>query len=127
MTEQEAIRQTLARYAQRNDARDVEGWCAVFTEDARFTTQQGEFVGQAALRAFIEGLYASRPTRRTRHINGAPAIVVDGDVATADSDVIFYERIDDGPWRLAGANHYRDRLVRRNGDWLLQERHLTFT
>ncbi len=127
MTEQEAIRQTLARYAQRNDARDAEGWCSLFTEDAHFITQHGEYVGRPALRAFIEALYASRPTRRTRHINGAPVISVDGDVATADSDVIFYERIDDGAWRLAGANHYRDRLVRRDGGWLFQERHLTFT
>jgi uncharacterized protein (TIGR02246 family) len=127
MTEQEAIRTTLAKYAQRNDARDAEGWTQLFVEDGRFITQNGEYAGRSAIRSFIDALYASRPTRRTKHINGSPVITIDGDTARADSDVIFYERIDDSPWRLAGANHYTDTLVRRDTDWFFQERRVILT
>jgi uncharacterized protein (TIGR02246 family) len=127
MTEQEAIRTTLAQYAQRNDARDAEGWSQLFVDDARFVTQGGEYRGRPAIRDFVEALYASRPTRRTRHMTGSPVIVVEGDTAMVESDVIFFERFDDGPWKIAGANHYSDRLARQDTGWLFQERRLSFT
>jgi uncharacterized protein (TIGR02246 family) len=122
VTDQDEIRRTLASYAQHNDDRNAAAWSELFAEDGRFVPGNGVFDGRAAIRGFIDAHYANTPNRQTKHLCGLPVIVVDGDSATAASDVLYYDRRDGGPWRIAGINHYADRLVRSGDRWLFQER-----
>jgi len=49
---------------------------------------------------------------------------LDGDTATADSDWLYYGRMDDRPWGIVSWGHYRDRLVRTPDGWRLSERRI---
>jgi len=122
-TPEEEIRRTLARYAHRHDGRDAEGYADLFTSDGSFAGANAEHRGRAAVRAFIAKHYQTQPAnRRTKHLCGNSLIDVDGDSATAITDFVAYERLDDGPWQVHTIGQYRDRLVREADMWRFVER-----
>ena len=122
MTDEEQIRQTLARYPQVHDDRNVEGYVALFAHDGRFVSSPNEYVGRPAIKAFIADLYAKAANRQSKHYFGNSVVDIQGDVAHAVTDVVVYHSYDDGPWALAQVNRHIDRLVRQDGTWLFAEK-----
>jgi hypothetical protein len=122
VSDEDEIRHTLASYAQHNDDRNAVAWSELFAEDGRFVPGGAEYVGRPAIRGFIDTHYANTPDRQTKHLCGLPVISIDGDSATAASDVLYYDRHGASSWRIAGINHYADRLVRSGDRWLFLER-----
>jgi uncharacterized protein (TIGR02246 family) len=124
-----AIEQLLNRYCHKLDQGDVDAVVALFAEDAVLIPEydgSGEHAGRGAIRAWYSnyGRTVGAGTRGLRHTISTAAIEVDGDEATSvcylDADSID---IRTGSRSLAGGR-YLDRLVRRDGRWLIRERRI---
>jgi 3-phenylpropionate/cinnamic acid dioxygenase small subunit len=123
--EQEEVRRTLALYAHRHDARDVEGYATLFAVNGRFVSARAEHRGRGAVKEFIADLYRSQPSdRRTKHLCGNSIVDVDGQTASAITDFVAFERLGDGPWQIHTIGQYQDQLIFEDGMWRFAERHV---
>lgn len=124
-----AIQQLLNHYCHRLDGGDTEAVVALFAEDAVLIPEyegSGEHAGRAAIRAWYSN-YSRRvvaATRGLRHKISTAAIEVNGDEAHS-ACYLDADSVDPGSGRrsLVGGR-YLDRLVRREGRWLLRERRI---
>jgi SnoaL-like domain len=121
VTDEDAIRHTIARFSQLLDSRRFEEWTETFTEDGAF----GKFQGRAAILHMIQGgELAMRPELRRQHAVTNSVIDVRDDTAEAVSDLAMYDKVGDGPVSVRIGRYY-DRLARQpNGEWLFTERRL---
>jgi len=121
MTDEDAIRNTIARFCQHLDSRRFVEWSETFTQDGVFNKLNGR---AAILDMILGGELATRPELRRQHAVTNSIIDVTGDTATATSDLAMYDRIDDGPISVKTGRYY-DRLARQaDGDWLFTQRRL---
>lgn len=112
----QAIAELPARYARAVDARDIDGWLALFVEDVD-CGKRG--TGREALRSFID------PGVRTfyRSIHFVCGHVVDfQDADTATGTVYCRAEHEDGDKWMVMAILYFDRYVRRDGQWYFSKR-----
>jgi len=119
---EEGIRKTLAQYGQFYDDRRHDDLAELFTDDAVYVTPTDTTVGREALRARFRDVL---PTVSGRHLTVQSVIDVDGDSATATSDLILVA-LEDGELdlRITAVARYHDRLVSSAGRWLFAERRL---
>ena len=121
MTDEDAIRNTIARFCQNLDSRRFVEWSETFTEDGVFNQLNGR---AAILNMILGGELATKPELRRQHAVTNSIIDVTGDTATATSDLSMYDRVGDGPITVQTGRYY-DRLARQpNGDWLFTQRRL---
>jgi uncharacterized protein (TIGR02246 family) len=128
---QQECTQLIARFAERNDARDPDAVAEMFVEDglfARPTAPDAPVQGREAIRA----QFRARPANKmTRHVCANVIVEVESATeAAAVSTILLYTATlaDDGELpvkadakQLIGA--YRDRIVRdRDGVWRFKER-----
>jgi uncharacterized protein (TIGR02246 family) len=117
MTDDRAqIRELLANYALALDAGDTDGCLELFADDAEFVVYGRAFAGRAGIGKMF------RDAPHGLHMTGASRIDVDGDAATARTQVLFVR---------AGDQHlrpalYDDQLVRRGGQWRFGRRRCRF-
>lgn len=131
VTDEEAIRRTIAQYCHFCDDGRFDEWADLFTTDARFTVMGSTHEGRNAVKAFIE--QGQPPERRGKHVCFNSVIDVDagGSEARAWTDYVFVSRRGEGGFALANptsAGRYHDRLVRDQGDgrWRFAERRIVF-
>jgi len=121
MTDEDQIRNTIARFCQALDDRRFEDWAATFTEDGVF----GRSDGRAAILKMIQGgELATQPELRRKHAVTNVVIDVHGDTADASSDLTMFDKVGDSPWSIR-IGRYTDKLARQpSGGWLFTQRHL---
>jgi uncharacterized protein (TIGR02246 family) len=112
MTDQDEIRDLLATYALTLDADDIEGCVALFTDDAEFLVFGKTLSGPDRIRKML----IRAP--RGMHLTGATLVNVDGESATARTQVLF---VDSSTHELRTAL-YDDELVRVDGHWRFRRR-----
>jgi 3-phenylpropionate/cinnamic acid dioxygenase small subunit len=121
MTDQDKIRNTIARYSHCLDDRRFEEWSRTFTSEGVFGARTGR---TAILENILGGELATRPELQRRHIVTNIEVQVDGTKADSSSDLLMYDKVGDGPWTLRVGRYY-DRLERQpDGDWLFSLRRL---
>jgi len=126
MSAHEDIRRLVAMCAQRIDDRDVEGYVALFTPTGRLVTRSREFIGHDAIRQCMAGGWAAAaPGSKTKHLVGESAIRVDKDTATAVTDVIAFQCLEEGGWQILLAGRYGDELIRHEGEWRFADRSIS--
>jgi uncharacterized protein (TIGR02246 family) len=129
-----AVEDVMARYVWAVDSMDADGYVAVFTEDAVIDSNGSISKGHAEIRRIVAGLIQRRDRNKAL---GAPA----GNLYHVISNVrIEFPRPDeavhysywqtvrrdaDGRMTAAAMGRSEDRLVKRNGKWLIQFRKLT--
>lgn len=111
-----AIRALIADYALALDARDIDGCVELFTVDGEFLVYGRSFAGCDAVRQ----MFSDSP--RGLHLTGVSRIEVDGDAATARSQVLFV-RAGDLVLRPA---LYDDDLIRDGQRWRFRRRRCQF-
>lgn len=123
-----AIHGLFAEYGRLLDARDAEGWAALFAPDGCWDggDAYGAIAGRDSLVDFIRREFADTPP--CAHMLGTPAVVIadDGGRATAWSRWLLLEQ--DGALpkpTLCGS--YADRLVKLDGVWRFQLRAVSLT
>ena len=121
MTDEDAIRNTIARFCQCLDSRQFEAWSQTFTEGGVF----GRLNGRAAiLEMILGGELAKQPDLKRQHAVTNSIIEIHGDTAESTSDLTMYDRVGEGPITVRTGRYY-DKLARQpNGEWLFTERRL---
>ncbi|HXA30332.1 MAG TPA: nuclear transport factor 2 family protein [Candidatus Angelobacter sp.] len=118
-----AIREVQLRYATGLDRRDFAMVRACFTEDA-----QASYNGRAldpgvdAVVAYVRAVEALRSTMHS--VTNVVADLADGSAEVETTTVAYLVR-DDGNGAqtiIIRGLRYRDRMVRRDGTWLIQHR-----
>jgi uncharacterized protein (TIGR02246 family) len=120
-----AIRRTLARYNIAGDRGDLAGLAATFTEDGVLHAPGIHVTGRAAIVARLGQSIAGHKAGLTRvqHNLTTSVIEVDGE-GSARCRSYFVVFTDIGPDH---SGSYYDRLVRRDGEWLIAERSAKLT
>ncbi|HEX7656813.1 MAG TPA: nuclear transport factor 2 family protein [Sphingomonas sp.] len=121
-----AIKRVVLEYAVKLDARDFDGYVALFAKDG--TWQNGTTVkhGHDEIRQMLVGIYGNPPpgyvnTDSYRIVSNV-LVDIDGDHATAHSRQLTIMRGENGTPtpRLSGI--YDDELVREDGEWKILHR-----
>jgi uncharacterized protein (TIGR02246 family) len=110
------IHELLANYALALDAGDTDGCLELFAEDAEFVVYGRAFAGRAGVGKMF------RDAPRGLHMTGASRVDVNGDTATARTQVLFVRA---GDLHLRPAL-YDDELVRHGDQWLFGRRRCRF-
>ena len=120
MSDEEAIRQTIAQYAHFCDDGRFDEWAELFALDARFSALGETHEGRSEAKAWI--MKFQTPELRGKHVCTNTVIDVDGDQARAWTDYIFVDR----SGAIISVGRYHDRLVRDGKRWRFQERRIVF-
>jgi hypothetical protein len=115
VSDDKAIRDLLAAYALRLDADDLDACLELFADDGEF-----EVYGTTLSRDRIRKMFMRAPNGM--HLTGAALIDVEGETATARSQVLF---IDSSTHQMRPAL-YDDELVVVDGQWRFHRRRCQF-
>ena len=122
MSEHEALRALVQRYARAADRRDVDELAALFHADAEVVGAHGA----QSLAEWLATMAAPRAFPVSMHMLGDPLIGwEDGaDEATLDTYAVVYQL--SGPGSGGGdltlGIRYRDEVARRDGTWRIRRR-----
>jgi ketosteroid isomerase-like protein len=129
-----AVEDVMARYVWAVDSLDADGYVAVFTDDAVIDSNGTISKGHAEIRKIVTGLIQRRddnkakgvPTSNLYHVISSVRITFPkpGE-ALHQSYWQTVRRDKDGRMIVAAMGRSEDRLVTRNGKWLIQNRKLT--
>ena len=129
LIDESSIRGLLAQYPRAIDRHDHALLASLFHEDA--TTEYGSYNGPVA--GFIEFMRAGeKPRQHWMHHNGTQLIEIDGDKATAETYCLAFCRQNDAGGQPSKNEvflrvRYLDHLDKRNGDWRISHRRVTFS
>jgi uncharacterized protein (TIGR02246 family) len=129
-----AVEDVMARYVWAVDSLDPEGYVAVFTDDAIIDSNGSISKGHEEIRKIVTSLIQRRddnkakglPTSNLYHVISSVRITFPkpGE-ALHQSYWQTVRRDKDGKMTAAAMGRSEDRLVKRNGKWLIQWRKLT--
>jgi uncharacterized protein (TIGR02246 family) len=129
-----AVEDVMARYVWAVDSLDPEGYVAVFTDDAIIDSNGSISKGREEIRKIVTSLIQRRdeskakglPTSNLYHVISNVRITFPrpGE-ALHQSYWQTVRRDKDGQMRAAAMGRSEDRLVKRNGTWLIRSRKLT--
>jgi uncharacterized protein (TIGR02246 family) len=129
-----AIEDVMARYIWAADSLDPDGYVAVFTEDAVIDSNGSISKGHEEIRKIVTGLVQRRDENRAKGLPTANLYHVISNVritfpkpgeAVHQSYWQTVRRDKDSRMTAAAMGRSEDRLVKRNGKWLIQSRTLT--
>ena len=129
-----AVEDVMARYVWAVDSLDADGYVAVFTDDAVIDSNGSISRGHAEIRKIVTGLIERRDANKAKglpaanlyHVISSPRITFPkAGEAVHQSYWQTVRRDKDGRMIAAAMGRSEDRLVKRNGKWLIQFRKLT--
>jgi ketosteroid isomerase-like protein len=129
-----AVEDVMARYVWAVDSLDADGYVAVFTDDAVIDSNGSISKGHGEIRKIVTGLIERRddnkakglPTANLYHVISSVRITfTKPGEALHQSYWQTVRRDKDGRMIAAAMGRSEDRLVKRNGTWLIQFRKLT--
>ena len=129
-----AVEDVMARYVWAVDSLDADGYVAVFTDDAVIDSNGSISRGHDEIRKIVTGLIQRRddnkakglPTANLYHmVSNVRITFPEPDKALHQSYWQTVRRAKDGTMIAAAMGRSEDRLVKRNGKWLIQSRKLT--
>ena len=129
-----AVEDVMARYVWTVDSLDADGYVAVFTEDAVIDSNGAISKGHEQIRKIVTDLIKRRDDNKSKGLPTANLYHVISNVritfpksgeAVHQSYWQTVRRAEDGKMIAAAMGRSEDRLVKRNGKWLIQSRKLT--
>ena len=129
-----AVEDVTARYVWAVDSLDPEGYVAVFTEDAIIDSNGNISKGREEIRKIVVSLIQRRDDNKAKGLPTSNLYHVISNVritfprpgeALHRSYWQTVVRDKDSKMTAAAMGRSEDRLVKRNGKWLIQERKLT--
>ena len=129
-----AIEDVMARYVWAVDSFDADGYVAVFTEDAVIDSNGNISRGHDEIRKIVTNLIQRRDDNTAKGLPASNLYHMVGNVritfpkpgeAVHQSYWQTVRRGKDGTMIAAAMGRSEDRLVKRNGKWLIQSRTLT--
>ena len=129
-----AVEDVMARYVWAVDSLDPDGYVAVFSEDAIIDSNGSVSKGHGEIRKIVTGLMQRRDERRANALPTSNLYHVISNVrisfpkpgeALHQSYWQTVRRDKAGTMMAAAMGRSEDRLIKRNGEWLIQSRTLT--
>jgi uncharacterized protein (TIGR02246 family) len=129
-----AVEDVMARYVWAVDSLDADGYVAVFTADAIIDSNGTISNGRDEIRQIVTSLIQRRDDNKAKGLPTATLYHVISNVrvtfpksgeALHQSYWQTVRRDKDGRMSAAAMGRSEDRLVKRNGTWLIQSRKLT--
>ena len=129
-----AVEDVMARYVWAVDSFDADGYVAVFTDDAVIDSNGSISKGHAEIRKIVTGLIQRRDDNKAKGLPASNLYHVISSVritfpkpgqAVHQSYWQTVRRDTDGKMIAAAMGRSEDRLVKRDGRWLIQFRKLT--
>ena len=129
-----AVEDVMARYVWAVDSLDPEGYVAVFTDDAVIDSNGSISKGHQEIRKIVTSLIQRRDDNKAKGVPTSNLYHVISNVritfpkpgeALHQSYWQTVRRDQDGKMTAAAMGRSEDRLVKRNGKWLIQFRKLT--
>lgn len=129
-----AVEDVMARYVWAVDSLDADGYVAVFTEDAVIDSNGSISKGREEIRRIVTGLIQRRDANKAKGLPAGNLYHVVSNVritfpkpgeALHQSYWQTVRRDQDGRMTAAAMGRSEDRLVKRDGEWLIQFRKLT--
>ena len=129
-----AVEDVMARYVWAVDSLDADGYVAVFTEDAVIDSNGSISTGREEIRRIVTGLIQRRDANKAKGLPAGNLYHVVSNVritfpkpgqALHQSYWQTVRRDQDGRMTAAAMGRSEDRLVKRDGKWLIQFRKLT--
>ena len=129
-----AVEDVMARYVWAVDSLDADGYVAVFTEDAVIDSNGTISRGHPEIRGIVTSLIERRDSNTAKglaagnlyHVISSPRITFPkAGEALHQAYWQTVRRDTDGRMIAAAMGRSEDRLVKRNGKWLIQSRRLT--
>ena len=122
--DKDAIRETMARYAQALDACLFADVAALFAEDGEWMTDYGSAKGRAEIAALLDGIVPKpgEGPQRKHYITNI-IVTLEGDRARAVSDYLVVRESEQGLLPVMGGT-YKDTFVKRGGTWLFARKEL---
>ena len=129
-----AVEDVMARYVWAVDSLDADGYVAVFTEDAVVDSNGSISKGHEEIRKIVTNLIKRRDDNKAK---GLPAsnlyhVISSARITFPKAGEAVYQsywqtvrREKDGKMTAAAMGRSEDRLVKRNGQWLIRWRTLT--
>jgi uncharacterized protein (TIGR02246 family) len=126
------IQETMAKYVWTVDSLDADGYVSVFTEDATIDSNGNLSKGHDEIRKIVTGLIARReaskakgqPTSNLYHVISNVRISFTGKNEALHESYWQTVRRKDNVMAAAAMGRSEDRLVKRNGKWLIHSRKL---
>lgn len=127
-----AVEDVMARYVWAVDSLDADGYVAVFTEDAVIDSNGTISKGHGEIRNIVTSLIKRRddakaaglPTSNLYHVISSVRITFPKANEALHQAYWQTVRRDNGRMIAAAMGRSEDRLVKRNGKWLIQSRKL---
>ena len=129
-----AVEDVMARYVWAVDSFDADGYVAVFTEDAVIDSNGSISRGRDEIRKIVTGLMQRREANKAKGVPAGNLYHVVSNVritfpvageALHQSYWQTVRRDQDGKMTAAAMGRSEDRLVKRDGKWLIRFRKLT--
>ena len=129
-----AVEDVMARYVWTVDSLDADGYVAVFSEDAVIDSNGSISKGHEAIRQIVTSLIQRRDDNKAKGLPTANLYHVISNVrisfpkpgeALHQSYWQTVRRDQAGAMTAAAMGRSEDRLIKRNGKWLIQSRKLT--
>ena len=129
-----AVEDVMARYVWTVDSLDADGYVAVFSEDAVIDSNGSISKGHEAIRKIVTSLIQRRDDNKAKGLPTANLYHVISNVrisfpkpgeALHQSYWQTVRRDKSGTMTAAAMGRSEDRLIKRNGKWLIQSRKLT--
>ena len=129
-----AVEDVMARYVWAVDSFDADGYAAVFTEDAVIDSNGSISRGRDEIRKIVTGLIQRRDANKAKGVPAGNLYHVVSNVritfpapgeALHQSYWQTVRRDQDGKMTAAAMGRSEDRLVKRDGKWLIRFRKLT--
>lgn len=124
--DQLAIMRVITDYAARLDARDFDGYAALFAKGGTWQTGQTVRHGPGEIKAMLAALYGPTPpgfvNAQSYHLVSNIEVDVDGDHAHARSRHLMITRGQGGHPQPTLAGYYEDEFVREDGQWKILHR-----
>ncbi|NEW28746.1 nuclear transport factor 2 family protein [Nocardia cyriacigeorgica] len=118
----EEIKILMAKYCHGIDKKDEATFMSIWSEDADYLLPRGEGHGTDGVRELVRKVWREVP--QCHHHITNPVIDVQGDAATATTDVFYFRLTADGT-RVLLSGTYAFEFVKRDGEW--KTRSLAFT
>ena len=129
-----AVEDVMTRYVWAVDSLDADGYVAVFTDDAVIDSNGNISKGHGEIRGIVTSLIKRRDDNKAKGLPASNLYHMVGNVritfpkpgeAVHQSYWQTVRRGKDGTMIAAAMGRSEDRLVKRNGKWLIQSRKLT--
>ncbi|MEU6561565.1 nuclear transport factor 2 family protein [Nocardia nova] len=111
------IKMLMSKYCHGIDKHDEETFMSIWADDAAYLLPRGEGRGIDGVRELVRTVWKQVP--QCHHHITNPVIEIDGDTATARTDVTYYRLTSDGIHQLLSGG-YDFAFARIDGEWRIR-------